>query len=173
MKPRELRKPFSSAVDMFRELNDMSHSLVMSSLQLSEQQQLACVSCPACFGPQPPNANQYPTATRDSLILCLDGNFQHRHHAKASRDEAIRSHHFFIQPNEVENMKAEIRIKEMENKPPAQVCWFTRLLVVNYFSFVPLCRNCMFSRPIAVLTHTKQPMINETNQRGRDVTTLD
>ncbi|KAA1103498.1 hypothetical protein PGT21_019702 [Puccinia graminis f. sp. tritici] len=118
--PRELRKPFSSAVDMFRELNDMSHSLVMSSLQLSEQQRLACVSCPACFGPQPPNANQYPTATRDSLILCLDGNFQHRHHAKASRDEAIRSHRFFIQPNEVENMKAEIRIKEMENKPPAQ-----------------------------------------------------
>ncbi|KAA1132381.1 hypothetical protein PGTUg99_004211 [Puccinia graminis f. sp. tritici] len=117
---RDLRKPFSAAIDMYRELNDMSHNMIMSSLQLTEQQQLASVSCPACFGPQPPNANQYPTATRDSLILCLDGNFQHRHHSKASRDETIRAHRFFLQQNEVENMKAEIRLKELEHKPPAQ-----------------------------------------------------
>ncbi|KAA1114155.1 hypothetical protein PGTUg99_025125 [Puccinia graminis f. sp. tritici] len=74
---------------MFRQLNDMTDSVVMEALQLSEQDKLAGLSCPACFGPQPPNSDQYPETTRDRLIICLDGNFQHRHHMKASRDESF------------------------------------------------------------------------------------
>ncbi|KAA1115642.1 hypothetical protein PGTUg99_018995 [Puccinia graminis f. sp. tritici] len=116
---RDLRKPFTAAVDMFRKLNDMTDSLVMQALKLTEQEKLAGLSCPACFGPQPPNPDQYPESTRDRLIICLDGNFQHRHHLKASRDETIQSPRIFLEQREVEDMSAHIRAKELENKPPA------------------------------------------------------
>jgi hypothetical protein len=108
---RELCKPFTAAVDMFCKLNDMT-----DSLQLTEQEKLASHACPACFGPQPPNS------TRDQLIICLDGNFQHRHHLKASREESIRTPRIFLENSEVEDMRANIRAKEVEHQPPQKVC---------------------------------------------------
>jgi hypothetical protein len=106
---------------MFCQLNDLTDAVVMEALRLSEQQKLACLGCAACFGPEPPNPDQYPESTRDRLIICLDGNFQHRHHLKASREETIRTPRIFIEQREVDDMSAHIRAKELENKPPAQV----------------------------------------------------
>ncbi|PLW29322.1 hypothetical protein PCASD_23582 [Puccinia coronata f. sp. avenae] len=59
-------------------------TMVMDALKLTEQQKLAYNACPACFGLEPPNLHKYPVGTKNQLIVCLDGSFQHRQHSKAS-----------------------------------------------------------------------------------------
>ncbi|PLW28303.1 hypothetical protein PCANC_26540 [Puccinia coronata f. sp. avenae] len=119
---RDLRRPFSAAVDMFRLLEDMTDNLNFRYLQLTKQQILANVTCPACFGPQPPNINVYPQSTRDQLVICLDGNFQHRHHSKASRDHGrLHIPRIFLDPIEVQAATQEIRCQEQLINTPAQV----------------------------------------------------
>ncbi|OAV99455.1 hypothetical protein PTTG_06648 [Puccinia triticina 1-1 BBBD Race 1] len=118
---RDIRKPFSAAVDLFRSLENQSDDLMDQALGLTEKEKLAKKSCPACFGPKPPNNSDYPESTRDRLIVCLDGNFQHRHHSKASRDhETIQTPSIFLPEGAVERMTREIRHMEVVNKPPAQ-----------------------------------------------------
>ncbi|KAA1077789.1 hypothetical protein PGT21_019911 [Puccinia graminis f. sp. tritici] len=129
---RELRKPFSATVDLYRTLENMTDELVFKALRLDPQEILASENCPACFGPRPPNAEDYPSQTRDKLIVCLDGNFQHRHHTKASRDyRPIETPRIFLPPSEFANMKTTIRDKEIELSPPARVS-------SNIFIFVRL-----------------------------------
>ncbi|POV98420.1 hypothetical protein PSTT_14428 [Puccinia striiformis] len=83
---RQLRKPFSAAVGLLRQLEDRRIQTIISALQLSKQAILASQTCPACFGPQPTNLSDYPANIRGQLCVCLDGNFQHRHQINASRD---------------------------------------------------------------------------------------
>ncbi|OAV84746.1 hypothetical protein PTTG_31096, partial [Puccinia triticina 1-1 BBBD Race 1] len=116
-----MRKPFSSAIDLYRALENKSTELVYNVLQLEPQEILATESCPACFGPCPPNAKDYPDATRDKLIVCLDGNFQHRHHANASKDyRPLQTPRIFLKPHEFDDMKRVIREKEIELSPPSK-----------------------------------------------------
>ncbi|KAA1134240.1 hypothetical protein PGTUg99_033611 [Puccinia graminis f. sp. tritici] len=115
---RELRKPFAAAVDLYRELVDRTEAVVGDVLRLEERAVLAARSCPACFGPSPPNLNEYPWMSQDKLIICLDGNFQHRHHSKASRDYVrIRTPNMFVSQQEVDAMKAKIIDIELRQKP--------------------------------------------------------
>ncbi|PLW50273.1 hypothetical protein PCASD_01704 [Puccinia coronata f. sp. avenae] len=117
---RDLHKPFSVAVDLFRRLNDMTDSLVMAALKLNEKEKLAMLACPACFGPQPHNSDQYPEKTRNRLIICLDGNFQHRHHTKASCEEVIQTPGIFLEQSKVDSMLGDIRLAKIKHSPPAQ-----------------------------------------------------
>ncbi|KAA1107280.1 hypothetical protein PGT21_008729 [Puccinia graminis f. sp. tritici] len=79
---------------------------------------MACRSCPACFGPAPENLRDYTHLKENKLIVCLDGNFQHRHHSKASRDyERIHTPSLFISQSEVDAMTAKIRDIELRKKP--------------------------------------------------------
>ncbi|KAA1107884.1 hypothetical protein PGTUg99_029056 [Puccinia graminis f. sp. tritici] len=118
---RDLRKPFSAAVDLFRLLENKTDDLMESTLNLTEKDKLAARSCPSCFGPEPPNSSDYPESIRNRLVVCLDGNFQHRHHTKASRDyEALRTPNIFLPNDAVERMTREIRHMETINKPPSQ-----------------------------------------------------
>ncbi|PLW57159.1 hypothetical protein PCANC_03098 [Puccinia coronata f. sp. avenae] len=111
---RDVRKPFSAAVDIFRQLEEMSNELYYSVMQLDSQQILASASCPACFGPQPNESHKYPDATRNRLIVCLDGNFQHRHHAKASRDEVeLKTPRIFVPPSDLEETFNQINAHEV------------------------------------------------------------
>ncbi|KAI9623596.1 hypothetical protein KEM48_009363 [Puccinia striiformis f. sp. tritici PST-130] len=82
---RKLRQPFSAAVDLYRKLDNMAQETLFSVLRQTPQEIQASEGCPACFGPSPPNHADYPTKTRNKVIFCLDGNFQHRHHANAGR----------------------------------------------------------------------------------------
>ncbi|OAV86569.1 hypothetical protein PTTG_06813 [Puccinia triticina 1-1 BBBD Race 1] len=101
-----------------RELEDRTARLMFSALRLTPQQILACQSCPACFGPEPSNRKVYPSSTKNRLIICLDGNFQHRHHAKASRDyDRIQTPNIFLPPSDVHKMTAKIRELERQKKP--------------------------------------------------------
>ncbi|KAA1073957.1 hypothetical protein PGTUg99_026517 [Puccinia graminis f. sp. tritici] len=119
---RDMRKPFSAAVDMFRLLEEKTAVLIEEVLQLNDQEILAGRTCPACFGPQPSNSADYPESTRDRLIVCLDGNFQHRHNSQASRDyEALRSPHIFLPEGASDKMTREIRNMELVNQPPNRV----------------------------------------------------
>ncbi|KAI9613905.1 hypothetical protein H4Q26_009755 [Puccinia striiformis f. sp. tritici PST-130] len=82
---RKLRQPFSAAVDLYQKLDNMAQETLFSVLRQTPQEIQASEGCPACFGPSPPNHADYPTKTRNKVIFCLDGNFQHRHHANAGR----------------------------------------------------------------------------------------
>jgi hypothetical protein len=87
----------------------MSTDLSYKALQLNLQQVLACESCPACFGPRPINTSDYPASTQDRLVICLDGNFQHCHHIKASSEyEILRVPRIFIHQDKVEEMSSII-----------------------------------------------------------------
>jgi len=60
------------------------------------------------------DTNCYPETTQDRLILCLDGNFQHRHHKKASRNhEHLRTPKIFLTPLDITQTTQEIRDLEM------------------------------------------------------------
>ncbi|PLW04909.1 hypothetical protein PCANC_28622 [Puccinia coronata f. sp. avenae] len=101
---RNMRKPFTAAADLYRRLEEESDAVVFQILKFSKQQVLAFVTCPACFGPQSLDTSLYPTTTRDCLVVCLDGNFQHRHHTKASRNhEALRTPAIFLEQSEVDH----------------------------------------------------------------------
>ncbi|OAV91271.1 hypothetical protein PTTG_06788, partial [Puccinia triticina 1-1 BBBD Race 1] len=82
----DLRKPFSAAVDLYQELDDQTNSMISKVMKLNKQTNLVSRACPACFGPAPTNLQDYPRLKNNELIVCLDRNFQHRHHSKASQD---------------------------------------------------------------------------------------
>ncbi|KAH9815796.1 hypothetical protein DFH28DRAFT_1082087 [Melampsora americana] len=77
--PRDWRQPFTVSVDAFRALNNQIRELEYQKLQLTELGKLAA-NCPKCFGP--PIGNTRPEEPQ--VLVCLDGNFQHKRHAKAS-----------------------------------------------------------------------------------------
>ncbi|OAV98381.1 hypothetical protein PTTG_25641 [Puccinia triticina 1-1 BBBD Race 1] len=119
---REMQKPFTAAVDLFRLLKERTSAAVFRSLNLSKAQTLACTSCPACFGPRPPNPEDYSESTRDCLIVCLDGNFQHRHQTNASRNyEVLQTPQIFLPQSEVDQASNSIQAKESEGMTAEQV----------------------------------------------------
>ncbi|KAI7944716.1 hypothetical protein MJO28_010411 [Puccinia striiformis f. sp. tritici] len=118
---RQLRKPFSAAVGLLRQLEDRRIQTIISALQLSKQAILASQTCPACFGPQPTNLSDYPANIRGQLCVCLDGNFQHRHQINASRDhDRVRTPQYFLSQTQVDRVSQEIRDREAEGMDPVQ-----------------------------------------------------
>ncbi|PLW29253.1 hypothetical protein PCANC_07132 [Puccinia coronata f. sp. avenae] len=119
---RDLQNPFGAAVDMFRLLEEKNDTMIESVLNLTDQEVLAGCTCPACFGPRSANHADYKKATRDRLIICIDGNFQHRHHSKASQDyKTLCTPHIFLPEGSTDSMTREIRHMEALKKTPSQV----------------------------------------------------
>jgi hypothetical protein len=81
-------------------------------LKLTRQQQLAKHTCPACFG-----GSTNPNKPADQpLIVCLDGNFQQRHHAAASRNyQPLLTPSKFIAPEAITAMDRHIQQQEQHN----------------------------------------------------------
>ncbi|KAH9463074.1 hypothetical protein Pst134EA_015161 [Puccinia striiformis f. sp. tritici] len=109
-KRRDMRKCFSAAVDIFRLLLQKTTELVNTSLQLTKTQLLAKSCCPGCLGPSlPENSFTARKSVKDSLLVCLDANFQHRRHANAGvKGVPLVNHPIFLKPEAVENMRIEI-----------------------------------------------------------------
>jgi RNase P subunit RPR2 len=81
---RELRQCFLAAVDIFHTMLLKTRETVDSALQLTKTQIQARWSCPGCFGPNSPEDTYQPrSSVKDLLVVCLDGNFQHRYSTKA------------------------------------------------------------------------------------------
>ncbi|KAH9470257.1 hypothetical protein Pst134EA_007522 [Puccinia striiformis f. sp. tritici] len=118
-----------AAVDLYRQMEDMTDQLMNNVLVLTEQEILAANCCPSCFGPLPglPNSHGplgkgetyiYPPSTRIRLCICLDGNFQHRHYFKSSRNyDTFRSPVIFLTPEEVARVDSGIREQELRKNP--------------------------------------------------------
>ncbi|KAI7948446.1 hypothetical protein MJO29_010111 [Puccinia striiformis f. sp. tritici] len=116
---RDLRKPFSAAVDLYRMLENMADDTISEALCLNAQEIQALEGCPACFGPRPPNLADYSAKTRDKLIICFDGNFQHRHHTKAGRQyRPIENPRIFVPPADFTQMQEAIRAREVADTAP-------------------------------------------------------
>ena len=104
-----MRKAFTAAVDLFRALEDWTENMIDKVLKINKQVALACRSCPACFGPEPDKLKDHGRESQNKVIVCLDGNFQHRHHVSASRDyEQLRPPTIFLAQPEVDDMIAQI-----------------------------------------------------------------
>ncbi|KAH9812018.1 hypothetical protein DFH28DRAFT_899824 [Melampsora americana] len=97
--PRRWRKPFSSAVDAYRQMLQNQDDLTIRALELTTMERLA-LNCPRCFGPLQDN----PDIDEPDYIVCLDGNFQHRRHKLASQEydeKEVKVPHLFIDPAKV------------------------------------------------------------------------
>ncbi|KAA1093956.1 hypothetical protein PGT21_004350 [Puccinia graminis f. sp. tritici] len=110
-----------AAIDAYRTLKSMERKLIQNITSTNQQDVLAQQSCPACFGVSVPESN--PTeSTADSaddhqVFICLDGNFQHRHHERASKNYiGIESQTLFVPSNEIEVSNSEIREAEISKR---------------------------------------------------------
>ncbi|KAH9807463.1 hypothetical protein DFH28DRAFT_915190, partial [Melampsora americana] len=98
--PRRWRKPMACAVHAYRLILKARDDLEVRVLQLSNLQKMATL-CPRCFGPGEPS--QHPS--EPDFIVSLDGNFQHKRHAAASRefDEIqVQYPSLFLTPEQVD-----------------------------------------------------------------------
>ncbi|KNZ58914.1 uncharacterized protein VP01_1834g3 [Puccinia sorghi] len=110
-------KPFSNAVDLYRELEDMTTHLIYSVLKLSPQ--------------EIPETQ----TTKNQLIVCLDANFQQHHHTKARRNyDQIRFPNMFLNPHKIDDMTTLIREREQQNKTNQQVKSVVGSKHIFYFS---------------------------------------
>lgn len=82
------------------------------AMRLTEIKQLTA-NCPRCFGTHYPN-----TRTEEpDVVVCIDGNFQHRRHMKASVEPpnlARPTPSLFLSPNRVEewNPKGGVELND-------------------------------------------------------------
>ncbi|EGG03615.1 uncharacterized protein MELLADRAFT_90015 [Melampsora larici-populina 98AG31] len=76
---KDWREPFTAAIDAYRAILLQIRTLENQKLALSDLGILAN-NCPKCFGP-PVGVTR---AEEPDLVICIDGNFQHRRHAAAS-----------------------------------------------------------------------------------------
>ncbi|EGG12645.1 uncharacterized protein MELLADRAFT_86843 [Melampsora larici-populina 98AG31] len=94
---QNLRRQFTQAVDVYRSILKQQKMVYQHALNLSSSQKLAD-QCPRCFGPA---CGEVKTSPKElDFILAMDGNFQHRHHLKASTDQPAEEDYpsLFITP---------------------------------------------------------------------------
>ncbi|KAH9808126.1 hypothetical protein DFH28DRAFT_910754 [Melampsora americana] len=99
---REWRKPFSAAVDAYREMLNLKEQVKVKALRLTRREQLAS-NCPCCFGPTVKGKR----SSEPNAIVCFDGNFQHRRHIAASAvwREAPKVPSLFLPQEDVDRWK--------------------------------------------------------------------
>ncbi|KAH9822477.1 hypothetical protein DFH28DRAFT_881650 [Melampsora americana] len=78
--PRDWRIPFTAAMDAYRAIILQISKIETERLHLSSLGVLAA-NCPKCFGPPVLNDNR---PMEPQVVICLDGNFQHKRHDFAS-----------------------------------------------------------------------------------------
>ncbi|PLW40715.1 hypothetical protein PCASD_09327 [Puccinia coronata f. sp. avenae] len=107
------------AVIVYRDLLERTDNLVKSALGLQGQRLLALDCCPACFGCNLETGNQSNPKLNDRLIICLDGNFQQRHHQAAGKNfSPLITPNLLVQPGKLDEMQAYIDELEAIHKIP-------------------------------------------------------
>ncbi|KAA1082322.1 hypothetical protein PGTUg99_032960 [Puccinia graminis f. sp. tritici] len=123
-KPRELRRNLVAAIDAYRNLKNMECKFIQNLTSTNRQEVLAQQSCPACFGvaiedTNDTNETDPPSESSDNqkVFICLDGNFQHRHHERASKNYiGIEYQSLFVRPDEIDESNREIREAELAKR---------------------------------------------------------
>ncbi|KAH9806840.1 hypothetical protein DFH28DRAFT_905432 [Melampsora americana] len=97
---RDLTQPFSSTTHLYSRILVLSKCIVNHGLQLTSKD-LWAGRCGRCFGPK---MNEIKESDNEpDIIVCMDGNFQHRHNKLASKDNPDESHYpdIFVRPSEI------------------------------------------------------------------------
>jgi hypothetical protein len=104
-------------VIVYRDLLERTDNLVKTALGLQGERLLAHDCCPACFGRNLQTGDQSNPTLNDRLIICLDGNFQHRHHQAAGRNHTpLITPNIFVHPSKLEDMQQHIDELEVIHK---------------------------------------------------------
>ncbi|WAR58145.1 hypothetical protein PtB15_5B377 [Puccinia triticina] len=95
---RNLRVPFTCSVDLYSRIQINQKKILSDGMQLTQREKWA-IKCPRCFGPQECEIKGHPD--EPDVIIAMDGNFQQRHYAYASKDNPPESKYpsSFIPPS--------------------------------------------------------------------------
>lgn len=110
---RTLRVPFSNTIDVYTRVQLVQSSLYSEGMLHTKEDTWAS-KCPRCFGPA---ENEDRNEQEFFAIFCMDGNFQQRHNAQASKDTPTDDQYpsIFVKPSEVS--KDEATVQTTENMP--------------------------------------------------------
>ncbi|EGF98641.1 uncharacterized protein MELLADRAFT_79633 [Melampsora larici-populina 98AG31] len=95
---RDLRRQFSHSVNTYRSIMLCTKRIYSEGLKLSNAQLLAD-RCARCFGPA---INEKKISPQEpDVIIALDGNFQHRHYTRSSKDNPTEEEYpnLFVKPS--------------------------------------------------------------------------
>ncbi|KAH9820410.1 hypothetical protein DFH28DRAFT_1121694 [Melampsora americana] len=97
---RELRKPLTQSIDLHQRIMYHKELLYVKGLNFSSLE-LYAQKCARCFGPREGETKISPD--EPNVIICADGNFQHRHYAYASKDNPAEHdyHSSFLLPSQI------------------------------------------------------------------------
>ncbi|KAH9820745.1 hypothetical protein DFH28DRAFT_924004 [Melampsora americana] len=97
---RDLTQPFSSTTHIYNRILTISKDILHHGLQFNKSDRWAD-TCSRCFGPA---KNEIKGSAREAdYIICMDGNFQHRHNKLASKDTPEERHYpaIFVRPSQM------------------------------------------------------------------------
>ncbi|KAH9809487.1 hypothetical protein DFH28DRAFT_1133358 [Melampsora americana] len=97
---RNLTQPFSSGTHLYSRITVISKEILHHGLQFTKAN-IWADKCSRCFGPA---KNEIKGSEREAdYIICMDGNFQHRHNKLASKDTPEEQHYpaIFVQPSQM------------------------------------------------------------------------
>ncbi|WAR58999.1 hypothetical protein PtB15_10B341 [Puccinia triticina] len=99
-KRRDLRVPFSHCIDLYVRILTNSRKLLEDGLRFTQEDKWAN-KCPRCFGPSQNEVKQHPS--EPNFIIAMDGNFQQRHYAYASKDNPRNEQYpdLFLPPSKI------------------------------------------------------------------------
>jgi hypothetical protein len=133
----------------------MQANLVQTVTSTTKQDILAQRSCPACFGESFPVTNPTQPTDNSKVFVCLDGNFQHRHHERASKNYvALEDQPLFIKPDELELANSQILEGERSNRVSEKA---VRTLIISFHVLSVLLIN-----HIECLYHSERPLHQTT-----------
>ncbi|EGG02444.1 uncharacterized protein MELLADRAFT_110146 [Melampsora larici-populina 98AG31] len=129
---RDLRKQFTQSVDMYQAIILCTKRIYKEGLKLSNAQLLAD-QCARCFGPA---INETKISPQEpDVIIALDGNFQHRHYTRSSKDNPTEEEYpdIFIKPlcmkkNEIIQNSTETQVKDIKITCMSTAKWLLRRL---------------------------------------------
>ncbi|EGF97133.1 uncharacterized protein MELLADRAFT_87766 [Melampsora larici-populina 98AG31] len=105
--PRRWHTPLYWAVDAYREMLSMTEKVMDAALNLTPLDKVAS-NCPRCFGP--PLLLEAAQLEPD-VVVCMDGNFQHRRHIAAGTKAARKTTQMpplFLPDDQVNQMCARL-----------------------------------------------------------------
>lgn len=119
--PRDLRLPFSQAMDIYGRIQILRKELLNATLGL-EKKDLWASQCPSCFGPK--KSDEVSSLDGTDAIIAMDGNFQHRHHHFASTDVPSESDYpsIFITPSQINAHENQIQSTNEEAAGVQSTC---------------------------------------------------
>jgi hypothetical protein len=95
----------------------MQRELLQHVTSPTKQDVLAQRSCPACFGHFPTVTDPSQPEDNHKVFICLDGNFQHRHHERAEKHHLpLQVPSIFVSPDEIKSAEEEILAGEVAQK---------------------------------------------------------